>query len=67
MLIATVRETDLTSNFRSEGGTAIGGLATGEKHTRRSGKSPEAGVRVNPSDFSEESKRKVKDTDVVSL
>ncbi len=54
-------------NFRLEGRSTISRLAVDVKHTRRPGEVSRAGVRINPGDFTEQSRRHVKDTDVVSL
>jgi hypothetical protein len=42
-----VCEADFTGNVRLEGETAIGGLATGEQHTRGSNESPGAGIGIS--------------------
>lgn len=51
VLIVIVRETDFARNYRLEGGTAIGGLAAGKKHTRRPSESPGARAGIDAADF----------------
>lgn len=64
---ALVCKADFACDFCLDGRSAIRRLAVDVKHARRPCEISGAGVRVNPVNGTEQARRHVKDTDVVSL
>ncbi len=62
---ALIGKADFTRDFRLECRSAVSRLTIDVKHTGCPGEISRAGVRVNAGDGTEQSRRHVKDTDVV--